>query len=360
MERNDFMDRIVLPPNQETLNTAKREREEQLKQQQRARDEKKAQEVREHLDRLNARHDEEEKRKALNEKKKRNIRGLAIIAATSLFISGIGIGVGLDKRNRREDSKSLETSILLNDIGLEEGEFTSSNLQKLLSLDENGNYVTNIQSSRPEIYRVLQSTDIDELIDNYILNPSRENLEKLNARGPELAKLPWLLYRAEYADMLRQQGKDVHYEDIHIEYKADVKNEYIHGHSIIISNGEDEILRAFKPDELDEDYDMKEYYKDFESIPNFEDLKKIIINANNGLENSSDFDFTQNTKKYVKRYRDFKKMLTKYHLALKSVPSKENKILCLEGIEDGKFYSIKDQKEISELNEHLVEHDEGR
>ena len=128
--------------------------------------------------------------KQKREKSKARKRAIAgFLVAASLFTAGIGTYKTMkyleDRKNRIDAQAEIEDDTIKPDRIVQK------------TVDENGNIVVTYDNPRPAYYRILSSSNIDEIVSN---NPIEETEKQLKGRELEIAWLTLRMIKASFID----------------------------------------------------------------------------------------------------------------------------------------------------------------
>ena len=204
-------------------------------------------------------------------------KAIAISLATLIAAAGIGLGVHNVHRNQ-ELKRDIEQEVY----------DKSMNLENARVEWDGEKFVAILENERPEMYNLLQSTDLDEIMNRY--NSAKNDTEKgmalaeLNGRSPELAELTFKMIKASFADSMGEKIDNVRMtlgnvngvSDLKVSvgiktaenysYRDNINKQIPHKYAEIIE-------RAIKNQILVNDNNVPDLQK---VIENYNDLKLII------------------------------------------------------------------------------------
>lgn len=229
-----------------------------------------------------------------NKKFKNIIRAVSLGLATLTVSAGIGAGIAIKNSNQAKNEFNAT------DI---ESQIRNSAMTQIseedLSFDgQNFTIPKEIECDRPELYKVLAGTELDQLLNEYLANPTKSNKENLavslHGKENDLAKLNFELVKASLADSL-----GVSIDDIKITYTDNrLTIDTPHGslehwkkngthNDTEISNEYEELLRpiaeAYEKSKLGKMSDLSAE----ELIESYEELKPKLIKDEISITNNA-------------------------------------------------------------------------
>jgi len=259
-------------------------------------------------------------------------RIIAIVLASATLVGG---AIALKNYNDyKKDIKELNTTDI--EVQIEE-EARKQGIMEELEFDGQ-NFNSTIKCDRPELYKVLSNTDLDEILNRYFENPTDEAkaniLKQLEGREEEFAKFNMDLIEASFADSKGVSIDDISMRAVFNHYTEKEGQEIIEGKS------------SYQGHTLSvQGIDLR----------TSEDITRLISDArfNELAPNSSYFDKdkTQN-ERGIDIYKNIKQVLVEHDFSIK------NGKVVLEG-KDGKTYEyskdILGNAKMSEIKQQEVE-----
>ena len=328
-ENNSFRDSIVFNPDMQSMlernhNQARALQDEEQRKRHQEEADKQAKEkiLKEEEQRMQREQKQYEKK--MEEIRKRKIKRTIAITLAGLFAaSSIGIFAkrSIDK-NRIEGSRDLSNETKIHDV-LEEN--NTSSLLDSYTFDGQ-NYVSTKACSRPNIVKLLDSTDLDELLNNYIKNPTKENLQMLNGKESQIAQLNFNLFKAALADELGTETSNIHilYQD----------GDFREGKYLTIKQGDVPILQSFAHKVIFDENSNQQEVHNTTQIPNFNQVKDLVLDAEAAKYSNAGFKI----KDLIKEHKNLKKILANNNIRIRNINGE--KVLCLQNIKDGQYHTI--------------------
>lgn len=244
-----------------------------------------------------------------NEKLKKR-RALAIGLATLAVSAGIGIAVYNNSQNNKNHFNATDIEAQIRDSAL--NEITMDISEDDLVFDGT-NFIISKEAKcdRPELYKVLSNSELDEKLNEYLEKPTSANKEKLssdlNGKENELAKLNFELLKASLADSM---GTTI--DNISITY-TDKR--------LLITTPGGEVEYWNYRDKINDTELPKDYANIISNIAKQYEKSK--------LGNESNLD----AKELIDAYSEIKPLIVEHNLTI----ANRNR-LCLQNIKDGEYY----------------------
>lgn len=236
-----------------------------------------------------------------------------ILAGIAILGGGIKIGSNIYENYVNEQySRDLQSEI---EVAVKEE--VKNNIDRLNITFDGNNFNVVCGCDRKELYNVLTSTDLDELLNTYLSNPTDIEKEKLlselEGREEDIAKFNMDLIEASFADSEGVSKDKIHikaifkhYNDLDGERIMNGKAPYI-GHTLSISNSKYN-LNA-----------QSGISRNFIEIPS--DMFKLISSTKFQLvaPNSSYFEGNNNSRieRAIETYKKIKKIINDKNFAIK-------------------------------------------
>lgn len=204
-------------------------------------------------------------------------KAIAISLATLIAVVGIGLGVHNVHRSG-ELKRDIQQEVYDKSMNLENAKVEW----------DGEKFVAVLDCERPEMYNLLESTDLDEIMNRY--NSAKNDTEKemalaeLSGRSPELAELTFKMIKASFADSMGEKIDNVRMtlgnvngvSDLKVSVGAKTVENYSYRDNInkqIPHKYAEIIERAIKNQILVNDNNVPNLQK---VIENYNDLKLII------------------------------------------------------------------------------------
>lgn len=263
-------------------------------------------------------------KKAPSKKYKRNITKNTSIAILATLLATGSIALASNTYNNHYNSRDIQNEIR---------EATLAKLESPFETEWNGeSFSIQLPCDRPELYNVLKESNLDEILNDYLKNPTTKAKEllfsQLEGREEELAEFNMNLIRASFADSQHTTMDNI---DIDVTFRhndAEHRNEIANGTKTYIGQS----LNINTPKHSAQSY-LNSFEYNYDEIP--VDLSTLLTRARLQEEapNSSYFENDKLSKleRALKTYKEIKKILNDYNLTIE-----EGKV-CL--VKNNKTYS---------------------
>ena len=291
----------------------------------------------------------------LKEPNKKIRRIAALLAAGAIFVGGLVAHNAAQKNEyNKECAFDLEGSIVSDTYNnLHENEdrpFTYN--------EENKTFIYEQNCTRPNLYKVLSQTDIDEILNSYISDGSRNLEEVLKERVADINNFNVALLKASLADSLGIDMEDVEIKVGFFGNSNEEKEEIINGnkqyvgHRLTIASPETPSLEAQTKTNI-------KYNQTPDNLYNYDEINEILFDIISDIKMAevapnARYSNEDILTRAISNYKNLKCIINEHDLSIK-----DGKLVIIDA--EGKEYNIEKERygyDFEEVNNRKIEDEE--